>query len=72
MKALFAAALTALCLSACVDVKEPIGSSVGYVNDPALEGTWIGKTGDDHGDGYYHVLANDDNTMTVVGYAITI
>ena len=69
LAAFLAAALAALSLSACVAVKEPIGTSVGYVNDPALEGTWRGKSGDDKPEGYYHVLLNDDATMTVVGYA---
>jgi hypothetical protein len=63
------AALAALSVSACVSVKEPIGTSVGYVNDGALEGLWIGKPSDDKSIGYYHVILNDDATMTVVGIA---
>jgi len=69
LAAFLAAALAALSLSACVAVKEPVGTSIGYVNDPALEGTWRGKSGEDKPEGYYHVLLNDDATMTVVGYA---
>ncbi|HXC56135.1 MAG TPA: hypothetical protein VNU97_12630 [Rhizomicrobium sp.] len=61
------AAFAALSLSACVAVKEPIGTSAGYVNDPALEGLWRGKSSDDGPEGYYHVILNDDRTMTVVG-----
>ncbi len=56
-------------LCGCVAVKAPVGTSVGCANDPALEGTWRGKSGDDKPDGYYHVLLNDDATMTVVGFA---
>ena len=63
------AALAVSALSACVSIKQPIGSSVGYVNDPALEGLWIGKPSDDRSLGYYHVILNDNNTMTVVGIA---
>jgi hypothetical protein len=59
----------ALSLTACVDVKEPIGTTVGYKNDPDLEGIWHGKSGEDRRDGYYLVIANDDATMTVVGFA---
>jgi len=69
MRAILAAALMAFALSACVAVKEPIGTSVGYANDPALEGTWRGKSAEDKPEGYYHVVLNDDATMTVVGYA---
>ena len=35
----------------------------------ALEGLWIGKPSDDKSIGYYHVILNDDATMTVVGIA---
>lgn len=66
--ALLAAALAAFGLSACVAVKNPIGTSVGYVNDPALEGTWRGSSDEDRPNGYFHVIANDDATMTVVGF----
>jgi len=69
MRALLAAVLLAFGLSACVAVKEPVGTSVGYANDPALEGTWRGKSGEDKPEGYYHVLPNDDATMTVIGFA---
>jgi hypothetical protein len=65
------AALAALSLSACVSVKEPIGTSVGYVNDPALDGLWLGAP-DGNSDkriAFYHVIPNDDHTMTVVGVA---
>jgi hypothetical protein len=60
-------ALAALSLCACVQVKTPIGTSVGYVNDPALEGLWMGKTDDKKPDGYYHVILNDNQTLTVIG-----
>lgn len=63
------AVAAAISLSACVSVKQPIGSSVGYVNDPALEGLWIGKPSEERSIGYYHVILNDNNTMTVVGIA---
>ena len=63
------AVLAALSLCACVAVKEPVGTSVGYANDPALEGLWTGKPGKDKPPGYYHVILNDDATMTVVGVA---
>lgn len=63
------ATLAALSLSACVSVKQPIGTSVGYVNDPALEGLWLSVPEDKKPPSYVHVLANDDNTFTVVGVA---
>jgi hypothetical protein len=63
------AAFAALSISACVSINQPIGSSVGYVNDPALEGLWIGKPSQERSIGYYHVILNDNNTMTVVGIA---
>jgi hypothetical protein len=69
MKRLALALFAALSLCACVDVKEPIGTTVGYRNDPALEGIWRGKSGEERGDGYYLAIANDDATMTVVGIA---
>ncbi len=61
------AAFVGLGLSACVQVKTPIGTSVGYVNDPALEGLWIGKPDEKKPAGYYHVILNDNRTMTVIG-----
>lgn len=64
---LLAAALAALSLSACVSVKEPIGTSTGYVNDPALRGTWLSVPDDGKAPAYVHVLLNDDSTMTVIG-----
>ncbi|MEI9989890.1 MAG: hypothetical protein WDM86_07610 [Rhizomicrobium sp.] len=63
------AMLLALVLAGCVAVKEPVGTSVGYVNDPALEGTWRGKSDKDRAEGYYHVILNADATLTVVGFA---
>ena len=63
---LLAAALAALSLSACVSVKEPIGTSTGYVNDPALRGTWLSVPDDGKAPAYVHVLLNDDATMTVI------
>ena len=69
LTAFAAAALVLFSLTACVAVKEPVGTSVGAANDPALEGTWRGGSGADKPEGYYHVLLNDEATMTVVGYA---
>ncbi|HEX4301572.1 MAG TPA: hypothetical protein VHZ78_02175 [Rhizomicrobium sp.] len=60
-------AVAALSLSACVQVTTPIGTSVGYVNDPALEGMWIGKPDEKKSVGYYHVILNDNHTLTVIG-----
>jgi hypothetical protein len=64
-----ALALAALSLAACVSLKEPIGTSVGYRNDPALEGLWLGKPDKDKPIGYYHVIPNADDSFTVVGIA---
>ena len=61
------AVFAVLCLSACVGVKQPIGSSTGYVNDPALRGTWLSVPDDGKAPAYVHVLLNDDATMTVIG-----
>ncbi len=68
--AILAAAFAAFGLSACVSLKEPIGTSVGFRNDPTLEGLWVGGSEKDRKQGaitYGHVILNDDNTMTVVG-----
>jgi len=70
MKTLFrcaAFAFAALSLSACVSLKEPVGTSVGFKNDPALEGLWVGHSEHDTSITYVHVLLNDDDTMTAVG-----
>lgn len=68
-QAAFAAFLT-LGLSACVSLPHPIGTSVGFKNDPALAGLWYGKSDKEDNDaGYYHVLLNADDTMTLVGVA---
>jgi hypothetical protein len=68
MKRFALAALLAFALSACVSLPNPIGSSVGFKNDPALEGLWYGKTDkDEKRAAYYHVLLNADNTATAVG-----
>jgi hypothetical protein len=68
-QAAFAALLT-LGLSACVSLPHPIGTSVGFRNDPALAGLWYGKSDkEDSSAGYYHVLLNADDTMTLVGVA---
>src|SRR5262249_54521707 len=64
------AALLVLGLSACVSLPHPIGTSVGFKNDPALAGLWYGKSDKEDNDaGYYHVLLNADDTMTLVGVA---
>lgn len=57
----------ALSLSACVSLKEPIGTSVGYKNDPALEGLWVGHTDKDKSITYVHIILNDNDTMTAIG-----
>ncbi len=62
-----ALALAGLALSACVSLKEPVGSSVGYKNDPALEGLWVGRSDNDNSITYVHVILNDDDTITAVG-----
>lgn len=64
------AALAALCLSACLPVttKTAVGQSAGFVNDPALEGSWAGKADEkDAAISYFHFLGNDNNTLTLVG-----
>ncbi len=61
------AGLLALCAGACVAVKEPIGTSVGYANDPALRGTWLSVPDDGKAPSYVHVILRDDATMTVIG-----
>lgn len=67
MKRFAVAALLAFALSACVSLPNPIGTSVGFKNDPALRGLWYGKTEKEQSAAYYHVLLNSDNTATVVG-----
>ncbi|HWD29265.1 MAG TPA: hypothetical protein VG387_18985 [Rhizomicrobium sp.] len=54
----------ALSLGACVMVKEPIGTTVGYRNDPALEGRWTGND-DKSGSGDLQVTTNSDRAMSV-------
>jgi hypothetical protein len=67
MRRFLLALVVGLGLSGCVAVKEPIGTSVGYVNDPALEGLWIGRPDEKKPVGFYHVILNDNHTMTVIG-----
>jgi hypothetical protein len=62
-----ALALAALSLSACVSLKEPIGTSVGFKNDPALEGLWVSHPDKDNAITWAHVILNDNDTMTVIG-----
>lgn len=60
----------ALCAAACLPVttSAPVGSTVGFVNDGAIEGTWSGRMDKDSpATTYFHFLANDDNTFTLVG-----
>jgi hypothetical protein len=60
----------ALCAAACLPVttSAPVGSTVGFVNDGAIEGTWSGRIDKDSpATTYFHFLANDDNTFTLVG-----
>lgn len=59
--------ILALLLSACVSLPSPIGASVGFKNDPALQGLWYGKADKDSDPAYYHVLLNAGDTVTVVG-----
>jgi hypothetical protein len=60
-------AAAALSLSACVAIPQPIGASVGYANDAALQGMWSGHADKKSAPGFYYVIANDNATMTVVG-----
>ena len=60
----------ALFAAACLPVttSTPVGSSVGFANDGAIEGTWSGRIDKDSAaTTYFHFLANDDNTFTLVG-----
>ena len=64
------AALAALCVSACLPVttKTAVGSTVDFINDPALEGTWTGKVDkSSQGSTYFHFLANEGESMTLLG-----
>lgn len=60
----------ALLAAACLPVQSttPVGKTVGFRNDPALLGMWQGKTlqGKNNSAGYFHFLANDNNTITAV------
>jgi hypothetical protein len=62
------AACSTLLLAACLPVstKAPVGSTVGFVNDPALSGTWRGNPKTDPAMTYIHFLPNDDKTITLV------
>ena len=60
----------ALCAAACLPVttSAPVGSTVGFVNDGAIEGTWSGRIDKDSpATTYFHFLANEDSTFTLVG-----
>lgn len=59
----------ALCAAACLPVttSAPVGSTVGFVNDGAIEGSWSGRIDKDSPTTYFHFVANDDNTITFVG-----
>jgi len=60
----------ALCAAACLPVTTatPVGSTVGFANDPGIEGTWSGRIDKDSpATTYFHFLANQDNTFTLVG-----
>lgn len=64
------AALLALWLSACLPVttKTAVGQTVGFVNDPALTGTWSGRIDKDSADvTFFHFIPSDDNTITFLG-----
>jgi hypothetical protein len=63
------AAVAALLLAACLPVqtKAPVGSTVGFANDPALNGTWKGWTKDNPAFSYFHFIPKDDKTITLVG-----
>ncbi len=60
-------ALAALFVAACLPVttKNPVGSTVGFKNDPALIGIWKGHGDDkDDKDGYLIFMSNGDGTMS--------
>jgi hypothetical protein len=63
------AAGAVLLLGACLPVstKAPVGSTVGFANDPALSGTWLGRSKDDPTISYFHFLPKADKTITLVG-----
>lgn len=70
LQRLFAVALVALGLSACLPVtsKTAPGESVGFKNDPALSGTWEGKADPDSADvTFFHFIPRDDGTITFLG-----
>ena len=63
-------ALLALCLCACLPVttKTAVGETAGFVNDPALTGTWAGHFDKDSPDvTFFHFIPRDDNTITFIG-----
>jgi hypothetical protein len=63
------AAGATLLLAACLPVstKAPVGSTVGFANDPALNGTWLGRSKDDPTISYFHFLPKEDKTITMIG-----
>ena len=58
----------ALCLSACFPptTKTPLGTTVGFKADPALNGMWRGQDSDKDAPGYIGFVKNADDTMTAV------
>lgn len=67
---IFAVLAAAISLTACLPpaTTNPVGTTVGLMNDPALIGLWRGRsaTSDDDQDIYFHFLPTTQNTITVV------
>jgi hypothetical protein len=63
------AAGSVLLLAACLPVstKAPVGSTAGFANDPALNGTWTGRSRDDPTISYFHFLPREDKTIALIG-----
>ena len=62
------AGLAALLAAACppVTTTAPAGSTVGFVNDPVLDGLWSGHLDSDTQVTYFHFVPRADNTITVI------
>jgi hypothetical protein len=58
----------ALVVSACFPptTKTPLGTTVGFKPDPALNGMWRGQDSDKDAPGYIGFVKNADDTMTAV------
>ena len=68
LKIAFALA-TSLLVTACLPVTStaPVGSTVGFQNDPALTGIWRGQQQKSEGAFFMTFYPQDDGTITVVG-----